>query len=75
MRPRPVRRQCREQRSDKFGGALEGGNGDAEERLTAEERAHDYDTGNGREYDGTKNTGAPASDDFFDDEETAEMER
>ena len=54
---------------DEFGGTLEGGDGNAEERLAAEKPAHDHDAGNGGENDGAENAGAPASDDFFDDEE------
>ena len=54
---------------EEFGGALEGGDGNAEERFAAEKPAHDHDAGNGGEDDGTEDAGAPASDDLFDDEE------
>ena len=54
---------------DEFAGALEGGDGNAEERLAAEKPAHDHDAGNGGEHDRAEDAGAPASDDLFDDEE------
>ena len=54
---------------DEFGGTLEGGDRNAEQRLAAEKPAHDHDAGDRGENDGTEDAGAPASDDFFNDEQ------
>ena len=54
---------------EQFAGPLEGGDGNAEQRLAAEKPAHNHDAGDSREHDGTENAGAPAADDLFDDEE------
>src|SRR5579864_5509406 len=47
----------------------EGSDGDSEQCVSAEEPAHDDHAGDGGEDNGAKDARAPASDDFFDDEE------